>query len=114
MLNSPVFIGLVGRLLGGSQRSLLRFLVRAWSRGMLAFSRATSSAINNQGAMHMQPFAFQPAPNWAVKRTPTQAMPSAFSWPVLVPCAPAVLRRRLPWALGLLTHTVRDTLIGSE
>src|SRR3989344_4952948 len=40
------------------------------------------------------------APNWAVKRTPTQAMPSAFSWPVLVPSAPAVLRRRLPWALG--------------
>jgi hypothetical protein len=39
----------------------------------------------------------QPAPNWAVKRTPTQAMPSAFSWPVLVPYAPAVLRRRLPW-----------------
>ena len=40
------------------------------------------------------------APNWAVKRTPTQAMPSAFSWPVLVPSAPSVLRRRLPWALG--------------
>jgi len=37
------------------------------------------------------------APNWAVKRTPTQAMASPFSWPVLVPCAPAVLRRRLPW-----------------
>ena len=28
-------------------------------------------------------------------------MPSAFSWPLLVPYAPAVLRRRLPWALGL-------------
>jgi len=27
-------------------------------------------------------------------------MPSAFSWPVLVPSAPSVLRRRLPWALG--------------
>ena len=27
-------------------------------------------------------------------------MPSALSWPVLVPYAPAVLRRRLPWALG--------------
>ena len=26
-------------------------------------------------------------PNWAVKRTPTQAMPSAFSWPALVPSA---------------------------
>src|SRR5690606_7435913 len=39
-------------------------------------------------------------PNWAVKRTPTRAMPSAFSWPLLVPCAPSVLRRRLPWALG--------------
>ncbi len=36
-------------------------------------------------------------PNWSVKRTPTQAMPSAFSWPVLVPYAPSVLRRRLPW-----------------
>ena len=36
------------------------------------------------------------APNWAVKRTPTQAMPSAFLWPVLVPYAPSVLRRRLP------------------
>jgi hypothetical protein len=39
-------------------------------------------------------------PNWAVKRTPTRAMPSAFSWPLLVPYAPSVLRRRLPWALG--------------
>ena len=58
MLNSPVFIGLVGRLLGGSQHSLLRFLARAWACGMLAFSRATSSAINNQGAMRMLPFAF--------------------------------------------------------
>jgi hypothetical protein len=28
-------------------------------------------------------------------------MPSAFSWPLLVPYAPSVLRRRLPWALGL-------------
>ena len=87
MLNSPVFIGLVGRLLGGSQHSLLRFLVRAWARGMLAFSRATSSAINNQGAMSTLPFAFQPAPNWAVKRTPTLAMASPFSWPVSVPYA---------------------------
>ncbi len=40
-------------------------------------------------------------PNWAVKRTPTQAMASPFSWPVLVPSAPSVLRCRLPWALGL-------------
>ncbi len=39
-------------------------------------------------------------PNWAVKRTPTQAMASPFSWPVLVPFAPSVLRCRLPWALG--------------
>jgi hypothetical protein len=29
----------------------------------------------------------QARPNWAVKRTPTLAMPSAFSWPVLVPSA---------------------------
>ena len=41
-------------------------------------------------------------PNWAVKRTPTRAMPSAFSWPLLVPCAPSVLRRRLPGALGVM------------
>jgi len=27
------------------------------------------------------------APNWAVKRTPTLAMASPLSWPVLVPCA---------------------------
>ena len=26
-------------------------------------------------------------PNWSVKRTQTLAMPSAFSWPVLVPSA---------------------------
>ena len=50
------------------------------------------------GAQHQRPKIS--APNRAVKRTPTQAMPSASSWPVLVPCAPAVLRRRLPWALG--------------
>jgi len=31
--------------------------------------------------------ASAPQPNWAVKRTPTLAMPSAFSWPVLVPSA---------------------------
>ena len=43
-----------------------------------------------------------PAPNWSVKRTPTQAMPSAFSWPVSALCAPAVLRRRLPRALAPL------------
>ena len=36
-------------------------------------------------------------PNWAVKRTPTLAMASPFLWPVLVPYAPSVLRRRLPW-----------------
>ena len=39
-------------------------------------------------------------PNITVKPTPTLAMASPSSWPVLVPCAPAVLRRRLPWALG--------------
>ena len=87
MLNSPVFIGLVGRLLGGNQHSLMRFLVRAGVRGMLALKRAVGSAINNQGAMRMLPFAFQPAPNWAVKRTPTLAMASPFLWPVLVPSA---------------------------
>ena len=58
MLNSPVFIGLVGRLLGGSQHSLMRFLVRAGACGMLAFTRATGFAINNQGAMHRPSFAF--------------------------------------------------------
>ena len=26
-------------------------------------------------------------PNWAVKRTPTRAMASLFSWPLLVPSA---------------------------
>src|SRR5690606_33677939 len=46
--------------------------------------------------------AFSGLPNWSVKRTPTRAMPSAFSWPLLVPFAPSVLRRRLPWALGLM------------
>ena len=39
-------------------------------------------------------------PNRAVKRTPILAMASPFYWPVLVPYAPSVLRRRLPWALG--------------
>jgi len=34
-------------------------------------------------------------PNRAVKRTPTRAMASPLSWPLLVPCAPSVLRRRL-------------------
>ena len=37
--------------------------------------------------MQIQHRAYAPQPNWAVKRTPTQAMPSAFSWPVLVPYA---------------------------
>ena len=32
-------------------------------------------------------------------------MASPFSWPVLVPCAPSVLRRRLTWALGFCKHT---------
>ena len=35
-------------------------------------------------------------------------MPSAFSWPVLVPCAPSVLRRRLPLALGVKGGTLVD------
>ena len=35
-----------------------------------------------------------PQPNWALQRTPTLAMASPSSWPVLVPCAPSVLRRR--------------------
>ena len=34
-----------------------------------------------------KPLATAHAPNWSVKRTPTQAMPAAFSWPVLVPSA---------------------------
>ncbi len=37
-------------------------------------------------------FHYAPEPNRAVKRTPTLAMPAAFSWPVLVPstrCAPS-------------------------
>ena len=41
-------------------------------------------------------FHFAPPPNCAVKGTPTKAMPSAFSWPLLVPSAPAVLRCPLP------------------
>ena len=30
-------------------------------------------------------------------------MPPAFLWPLLVPYAPSVLRRRLPWALAAMT-----------
>jgi hypothetical protein len=45
-----------------------------------------------------------PWPNWAVKRTPTLAMASPFSWPVLVPYVPAVLQRRLPLALAVMTE----------
>ena len=48
--------------------------------------------------MHRHAFAHQP--NRAVKRTPTRAMASPFSWPLLLPSAPSVLRRRLPRALG--------------
>ena len=51
----------------------------------------------------------KPWPNWAVKRTPTLAMASPSSWPVLVPCAPSVLRRRLPWALGFLWRSSNIT-----
>ena len=43
-------------------------------------------------------------PNWAFQRTPTPS--------VLVPYAPAVLRRRLPWALGLLECPVFIGLVG--
>ncbi len=52
------------------------------------------------GIAAMQPSAnslpWAGAPNWAVKGTPPKAMPSAFSWPLLVPSAPAVLRCPLP------------------
>ncbi len=34
--------------------------------------------------------------------TPTAAMPSAFYWPLLVPCAPAGLRRQLTSSLGFI------------
>jgi hypothetical protein len=49
-------------------------------------------------------------PNRAVKPTPILAMASPFYWPVLVPCAPSVLRRRLPWALAI----TRECLEGLE
>ena len=39
--------------------------------------------------------------------TPTAAMPSAFYWPLLVPCAPAGLRRQLTNSLGVIG--VRNT-----
>lgn len=47
-------------------------------------------------------------PNWAVKRTPTLAMPLAFSWPVLVPSA---LSGSGAAYLGryIRMHTARDT-----
>ena len=38
------------------------------------------------------PVHYAPQPNWAVKRTPTRAMASPLSWPLLVPfsrCAPS-------------------------
>jgi hypothetical protein len=54
--------------------------------------------IDQQARLKIQSKAASyPVPNWAVKRTPTLAMASPSSWPVLVPCAPSVLRRRLPW-----------------
>ena len=37
-------------------------------------------------------------------------MPSAFLWPVLVPYAPSVLQRRLPWALGVMKHHSADAI----
>jgi hypothetical protein len=49
MLNSPVCTGQASRLLGGYLQQGLRFLVCARCRGMLAFKRAISSAINNTG-----------------------------------------------------------------
>jgi hypothetical protein len=51
-------------------------------------------------------------PNWSVKRTPTLAMPTAFSWPVLVPYAPSVLRRRLPWALVAHLSNQQGVIMG--
>ena len=40
-------------------------------------------------------------------------MPSAFSWPLLVPCAPSVLRRRLPLALGITNQMSPELIIGA-
>lgn len=53
--------------------------------------------------------AYVPQPNWAVKRTPTRAKASPLSWPLLVPCAPSVLRCRLPWALGKIGQRGRKS-----
>ena len=44
--------------------------------------------LHNAGSkMKRNTKAQNPAPNWAFKRTPTLAMASPFSWPVLVPSA---------------------------
>ena len=41
-------------------------------------------------------------------------MPSAFSWPLLVPCAPSVLRRRLPLALGHMSTVEAKAINASD
>ena len=59
--------------------------VHQWLVGLCG---ALSLCHTRQSFMHKD-HGRQPVwvPNWSVKRTPTQAMPSAFSWPVLVPSA---------------------------
>ena len=74
-------------------RSRRPLLQEASSRGqILVRSQLKTNRLRNEQSVKGQ----GPSPNCAVKRTPTQAMPSASSWPVLVPYAPSVLRRRLP------------------
>ena len=53
---------------------------------------------SNHGTFAVCSTPSTPRPSLTVRSTRTQprAMPSAFSWPLLVPCAPSVLRRRLP------------------
>src|SRR5690606_30674710 len=43
--------------------------------------------------------------------TPTAAMPSAFLWPLLVPCAPAGLRRQLTSSLGCKSGKWRKNMV---
>ncbi len=56
---------------------------------MSSFANAARPAFATiaNSTMKLHAKAHDPAPNWAVKPTPTLAMPSAFSWPVLVPSA---------------------------
>ncbi len=63
-------------------------------------ARAKHHRQHTKGLLVRARFGTCPQPNWAVKRTPTRAKASPLSWPLLVPCAPSVLRCRLPWALG--------------